>query len=104
MVLTKLDSIIGFRTFWATPFKIHTLLVEDFGKVYYRGSVNFQIHLPSVRFVDATYYRESKKIFNLEVPNEVIYLQFTFPLCYMFLKSSTGGVLNSNGVAQCSVN
>ena len=25
----------------ATPFKIHTPPVKDFGKVYHRGSVNF---------------------------------------------------------------
>ena len=30
-----------------TPFKIHTPLVEDFGQVFHRGSVNLQIHLPS---------------------------------------------------------
>ena len=33
---------------WATPFKIHTPPMEEFGKVHHRGSVNFQIHLPSV--------------------------------------------------------
>ena len=32
----------------ATPFKIHTPPVEEYGKVYPRGSVNFQIHLPYV--------------------------------------------------------
>ena len=28
----------------ANPFKIHTLPVEDFGKVCPRGDVNFQMH------------------------------------------------------------
>ena len=32
----------------AVPFKIHTPPVKDFGKVNHWGSVNFQIHLPSV--------------------------------------------------------
>ena len=36
----------------------------------------------------------------LEVPNELICLKFTLPLCKMFLESSTGGVWNSDGVAQ----
>ena len=31
---------------WATPIKIHAPPVEDVEKVYHRGSVNFQIHLP----------------------------------------------------------
>ena len=35
-------------THWTTPFKIHTPPVEDFGKVYHRGSVNFQMHLSPV--------------------------------------------------------
>ena len=39
-------------------------------------------------------------IFHLEVPHELTYLEFTLPLYKMFLKSSTGGVWNSNGVAQ----
>ena len=39
-------------------------------------------------------------MFHLDVPNELIYLEFTLSLCYMFLKSYTGGVWNSNGVAQ----
>ena len=30
--------------------KIHTLPVEDFGKVYHGKGVNFQIHIPSVIF------------------------------------------------------
>ena len=37
---------------WATPFKIHTPSVEDFGKVYHRVSVNFQMHLTFVWFLD----------------------------------------------------
>ena len=36
----------------------------------------------------------------LEMSDKLTYLEFTFPLCKMFLKSSTGGVWNSNGVAQ----
>ena len=43
-----------------TPFEIHKLPEEDFGKVYHRGSVNFQMHLPSVRFLDKVYHRGSK--------------------------------------------
>ena len=42
-------------------------------------------------------------IFYLEMPNEFIYLEFLLPLCRMFLKSSTWGVCNSNGVAPCLV-
>ena len=34
---------------WATPFKIHTPPVENFGKCT-MGSVNFQTHVPSVWF------------------------------------------------------
>ena len=41
----------------------------------------------------------SHKIFYLEVPNKLIYLEFTLPLYKMFLKSSTGGVWDLNGVA-----
>ena len=33
------------------------------------------------------------------MPKELIYLEFTLPLCSIFLKSSTGGVWNSNGIA-----
>ena len=86
----------------AAAFMIHTPPVEDFRKVYIRGSVNFQIHLPSVWFLDYLIIRlsQGEKIFYLEVPNELIYVEFTLPLCNMFLKSSTGGVWNSNGVAQ----
>ena len=40
------------------------------------------------------------QIFHLEEPNELIYLEFTLPLYEMFFKCSTGGVWNSNGVAQ----
>ena len=35
-----------------------------------------------------------------EVPNKLINFKFTSPLYEWFLKSSTGGVWNSNGVAQ----
>ena len=31
----------------------------------------------------------------------LLYLEFTLPLKMMFLKSSTGGVWNSNGVTHC---
>ena len=34
--------------------------VEDFGKVYHRGRVNFQMHLPSVCFWNKVYHRGSK--------------------------------------------
>ena len=37
---------------WANPFILHTPLVEDFEKVYLRGSVNFQKHLPLCVFLD----------------------------------------------------
>ena len=36
------------KVHWATPFKIHTPLVEDYEKVYHRESMNSQFHLPSV--------------------------------------------------------
>ena len=32
--------------YWATPFKLHTPPVEDFGKVGQMGSGNFQLHPP----------------------------------------------------------
>ena len=48
------------KHYWATPFKIITLPVEDFGKVHHRGSVNFQMHLTSVWFLDYVYHRGSK--------------------------------------------
>ena len=35
-----------------------------------------------------------------EEPNKLIYLKFSLPMYECFLKSSTGGVWNSNGVAQ----
>ena len=37
---------------WATPFKIHTPPVEDFGYVYLGGGVNFQMKLPSLWFIE----------------------------------------------------
>ena len=37
-----------------------------------------------------------------EVPNKLINLKLTLPLKEWLLKSSTGGVWNSNGVAQCT--
>ena len=39
-------------------------------------------------------------MFYVKVPNEFVYLEFTLPLLEMFLKSSTGGVWNLNGVTQ----
>ena len=36
----------------ATPFENPYTPVEDFRKVHHRGSVYFQMQLPSVRFVD----------------------------------------------------
>ena len=33
---------------WAIPFKIHTPPVEDFGKVYHSGSMNFHMRLISL--------------------------------------------------------
>ena len=38
----------GIRIEWATLFIIHTPPVEDFGKVFHKGGVNFQMHLFSV--------------------------------------------------------
>ena len=82
----------------AAPFGFHTPPVEDFGKVYYRGSVNFQMHVPSEWFSNKVYHKEY--IFLLEMPNELFYFRFILPLWIMFLKSSTGGVWNLNGVTQ----
>ena len=45
---------------WATPYKIYTPPVEDFGKVQNRGGVYFYMHLPSVLFLDKIYHRGSK--------------------------------------------
>ena len=69
---------------WDTPFKIYTPPGEDFGKVYHRGGVNFQMHQPSV-------LPQREYIFYLQVPNELIYLEFTHLLCEMFVASSTEG-------------
>ena len=84
---------------WATPFIIHTPPVEDFGKPCHRGSVNFQMHLLSV-VLDKVYHRGSK--YFIEVQNEHIYYILwirTPAMFWMFLKPSTRGVWNSNGVA-----
>ena len=79
---------------WATPFKIHTPPVEDF---ILHWECEFSNALPSVGFFNKVYHRGSK--YFIEMPNELIYLELTLPLKEMFLKSSTGGVWNSNGVS-----
>ena len=35
-------------------------------------------------------------MFYFKMPNKLFCLEFTLPLCKMFLESSTGGVFNSN--------
>ena len=48
------------KTLYWTIHLIHTPHVEDFGKVYHMGSVSFQMHLPSVWFLNYIYHRGSK--------------------------------------------
>ena len=57
--------------YWATPFKIHAPPVEDFEKVYHKGGMNFQMHPPYGFITEGV---------NLEMPNELIYLEFMVPL------------------------
>ena len=46
-------SLVKYCLFYrVTLSKIHTPPVEDFGKMYHRGSVNFQVHIPAVWFLD----------------------------------------------------
>ena len=76
---------------WKTP-----VSVEGLGKVYHKGVRIFKCtHLlcDLIRFIT-----EEANIL-LEVPNELIYLEFTLPLSDIFHKSSTArGVRNWNGV------
>ena len=70
--------------------------MEDFGKVYYMGSMSFQFHLLCKFLIRLS---QGEYLFYIEVPNEVINYEFTLPLWSMYLKSYTGGVWNSIGVA-----
>ena len=62
---------------------------EDFGKVYHRGSVNFQMHLPFVWFLDQVYHKGSKYLNKCQ---KSLFVQFMLSLCDMFRKSSYGVV------------
>ena len=85
---TPLLTLVTLTSKWAILFKTHTPPVEDFGKVYFIESGNFQMHLPSVGFL---YYSSQREyILCSEGPNKLINLKFTPPLYEWFLKSSTG--------------
>ena len=80
---------------WTTPsFKIHTPPVENFGKVYHGGVWIWKCTCVNIRLN----LSQREWTFYFEVLNKLSYLKFTLPLCQMFLKSSTGGVCNSNQV------
>ena len=61
--------------------KIHTPRVEDFGKVYHREIVNFFKCTYTFCVIFRLGLSPRELISYLEVPNELIYLEFTLPLC-----------------------
>ena len=74
------------KRYWDTPFKIHTPRVEDFRKVCHRCSVNYQMQI----YLLCGFITEGVYIFYLEVPNELIYLEFTLPCVRCFLNLPQG--------------
>ena len=64
---------------WATPFKIHTPPVEDFEKLYHRGVWIFKYSYLLCDF--ETGLSQGEQMFYLEVPKELIFLEFSLPLC-----------------------
>ena len=62
-----------------TPFEIHKLSEEDFGKVYHRGECEFS-NAPTFCVIFRLGLSRGV-FFYLEVPNELTYLLFTLPLC-----------------------
>ena len=80
--------------YWATPFKIHTPAVEDFGRVYHSGGINSQM-----RFLDKVYHRESKYLIQKCQMSVFTWNSHSTMLDVYWIFHR--GVWNSNGVAHC---
>ena len=80
--------------YWATPFKIHTPPVEDFGKVYHSGSISSQM-----RFLDKVYHRESKYLIQKCQMSVFTWNSHSTMLDVYWIFHR--GVWNSYGVAHC---
>ena len=72
--------------------------MEAFGKVYLPEKCALS-NTPTLCVILRLGLFQREHIVYLEVSNELTCLKFKLPLCKMFLKSSTEGVWNSNGVA-----
>ena len=63
--------------------------MEDCGKEYHMGRVNFQVHLPPVKFLDLVYHRGSKYCI-LEVPQSLSTSNLHSPCIRCFLNLPQG--------------
>ena len=71
----------------AIPFKTNTPSVEDFGKVYHREKYEFS-NATTFCVIFRLGSSQREYIFNLEVPNELFYFEFTLQLCQTLFKKN----------------